>query len=137
MPPPSSRRASNEIAKWSELAPGGARDGAAWLDHLPSEWRAMVIAPLDFVEHHDYEIAAGRCLGYDDHGWLCYYAHGYELDASCADDDEAFHQPISYSETVHSWRLNDERWLVHRIVRYGGEGAPGRGDYSFSEICPR
>ena len=120
-----------EPARWS------SRDRTAWLAYLPREWREMVIAPLDFVEYHEYEVAASRCLGYDVDGQACYYAHGYALNEPRSDDDEEFYQVVVYSETVHAWRLRDERWLIHRIVHHCGEGAPGRGFYSFAEQCPR
>ena len=113
------------------------RDEAAWLAWLPREWRAMVVVPLDFVEHRDYEVSASRCLGYDVEREVCYYAHGYALDELRSDDDEEYYQVVVYSETVHAWRLRDERWLVHRIAHHCGEGAPGRGFYSFAAQCPR
>ena len=34
------------------------RERTDWLDHLPRQWREMAIAPLDFVDHREYEIAA-------------------------------------------------------------------------------
>lgn len=114
-----------------------ARDRTDWLAYLPSEWREMAIAPLDFVEHREYEVAARRCQGYDVDGNACYYAHGYVLTEPRSDDDEEFYQVVAYSETVHAWRLRDDRWLIHRIVHHCGEGAPGRGFYSFAEQCPR
>jgi hypothetical protein len=97
----------------------------------------MAVVPLDFVEHREYEVAARRCFGYDADGEACYYAHGYALKELRSDDDEDFYQIVTYGETVHAWRLRDERWLVHRIVHRCGEGAPGRGFYSFAEHCPR
>lgn len=114
-----------------------SRDEAAWLAWLPREWRDRVVAPLDFVEHRDYEVSASRCLGYDVDREVCYYAHGYALDEIRSDDDEEYYQVVVYSETVHAWRLRDDRWLVHRIVHHCGEGAPGRGFYSFAAQCPR
>jgi cytochrome c1 len=104
---------------------------------LPVEWRDTVIAPLDFVEYCEYEILARRCLGYDIDGETCYYAHGYALAESRSDDDEDFYQVVAYSETVHAWRMRDERWLIHRIVHHCGDGTTGRGFYSFAEHCPR
>ena len=114
-----------------------ARDRTDWLAYLPSEWREMAITPLDFVEYHEYEVAASRCLGYDVDGQTCYYAHGYALNEPRSDDDEEFYQVVVYSESVHAWRLRDDRWLIHRIVHHCGEGAPGRGFYSFAERCPQ
>lgn len=42
-----------------------APDDPTWLTCLPGEWRDMVIEPLDFKEHREYEMAAGRTFGYD------------------------------------------------------------------------
>jgi len=120
-----------------EQAKRSTRPNEAWNAHLPAEWRDMAIVPLDFVEHREYEIAARRCFGYDVDGGACYYAHGYALDESRTDDDEDFYRVVAYSETVHAWRLRDDRWLIHRIVRHGGESTPGRAFYAFSEHCPR
>lgn len=132
---------ANSIAScamsYGQRLPRAARDDTDWLAHLPSEWRAMTREPLDFVHHHEYEMAACRCLGYDVDGELCYYAHGYSIDEARSDDGEEFYQVVAYSETVHAWRLRDERWLIHRIVHHCGEGAPGRGVYSFAKRCPR
>ena len=113
------------------------RDSPNWRCHLPRQWREMAIAPLDFTVHRDYEIAASRCLGYDIDGQVCYYAHGYALNEARSDDDEEFYEVVAYSETVHAWRLRDDRWLIHRIVHHCGEGRPGPGFYSFAEQCPR
>jgi hypothetical protein len=113
------------------------RDRTDWLDLLPKAWREMAIKPLDFVDHHEYEIAASRSLGYDVDGQLCYYAHGYALDEPRSDDDDEFYLVVAYSETVHAWRLRDDRWLIHRIAHHGGECAPGRGFYCFAADCPR
>ena len=113
------------------------RRSDAWLAQLPDEWRDMVITPLDFVEHCEYEITARRCFGYDVDGETCYYAHGYALNESRSDDDEDFYQVVAYSETVHAWRLRDDRWLIHRVVLHGGEATPGRAFYTFAEHCPR
>ena len=124
------------IDRRAVLSRHSPRDSVAWLDYLPVEWREMAITPLDFVEYHEYEVAASRCLGYDVDGQTCYYAHGYALNEPRSDDDEEFYQVVVYSESVHAWRLRDDRWLIHRIVHHCGEGAPGRGFYSFAERCP-
>jgi hypothetical protein len=113
------------------------RDSRFWLACLPGAWREVVIEPLDFVEHREYEMAASRCFGYDVDGEACYYAHGYALNETRSDDDEDFYQVVAYSETVHAWRLRDERWLIHRVIHPCGEAAPGRVFYSFAEQCPR
>lgn len=107
-----------------------------WQAYLPAEWRAMVVEPLDFKQHREYEISAARCFGYDVDGATCYYTHSYALNQSRSDDDEEFYEVVTYGETVHAWRLRDDRWLNYRVV-YSGDGAPGRGFYSFSEQAPR
>ena len=113
---------------------GGDHD---WRAFLPNEWQAQVVAPLDLVEHRDYEVAAARCLGYDGAGALCYYAHGYARDEIRSDDDEEYYAVVVYSEAVHAWRLHDARWLVHRVTHACGEGSPGRGSYELAEHSPQ
>lgn len=108
-----------------------------WLRFLPDEWRDMVIAPLDFQQHREYEMAAMRCFGYDVDGAACYYAHSYALNESRSDDDEDFYEVVAYGESVHAWRLRDERWLTYRVVYTGGDALPARGFYSFSDKAPR
>ena len=108
-----------------------------WLACLPDEWQASVVAPLDLVEHHDYEVAAASCLGYDGDGAVCYYAHGYALDEIRSDDDEDYYPVVVYSEAVHAWRLHDARWLVRRVTHACGEGSPGRARYAIAERCPK
>lgn len=108
-----------------------------WLLFLPEEWRDMVIEPLDFQQHREYEMAAMRSFGYDVDGTACYYAHSYALNESRSDDDEDFYEVVAYGESVHAWRLRDERWLTYRMVYTGGDGTPARGFYSFSEQQPR
>ena len=89
-------------ARWSNTTPD-------WLLFLPDEWRDMVIEPLDFQQHREYEMAAMRSFGYDVDGLTCYYAHSYALNESRTDDDEDFYEVVAYGESVHAWRLRDER----------------------------
>lgn len=110
--------------------------GPQWLVWLPREWHEKAVVPLTFSEHHDYEVAAVRCRGYDAGGAACYYAHGYRLDEIRSDDDEEYYPVVVYSEAVHAWRLYDGRWLVHRIRHACGAGAPGRAVYTLCESCP-
>jgi hypothetical protein len=119
------------------VAAGPAGPTPDWQAFLPAEWRDMVIAPLDFKQHLEYEMAATRSFGYDVDGAACYYAHSYLLNESRSDDDEDFYEVVAYGESVHAWRLRDERWLTYRVVYAGGEGSPGRGFYSLSEQAPR
>ena len=108
-----------------------------WRRHLPADWREQVIAPLDFTEHREYEMPASRILGYDADGALCYYAHSYAMTESRSDNDEDFYQVVTYGETVHAWRLRDERWLTWRVVHTGDDCDAQRGFYIFSDRPPR
>lgn len=97
----------------------------------------MVVAPVDFTQHREYEIAAARHFGYDDGGQHCYYQHDYLLTETRSDDDEDYYQVVTHSETVRAWRLRDERWLIYRHVRQGEHCSTGRGFYSFADHPPR
>lgn len=107
-----------------------------WRRNLPAEWRDSVIEAFEFAEHREYEMPACRWFGYDIDGHPCYYAHQYRVERSCSDDDESFYQAVAYGETVHAWRLRDERWLIHRIIQTSEEGEPGKGFYTFAEHPP-
>jgi len=115
-------------------SPDGKPD---WQRFLPDEWRDRVIQPLDFQQHREYEMAAIRSFGYDVDGQACYYAHSYALNESRSDDDEDFYEVVAYGESVHAWRLRDERWLTFRVVYTGGDCTRNRGFYSFSPQAPR
>ncbi len=108
-----------------------------WLMFLPAEWRSMVIEPIYFKQHREYEIAASRSFGYDADDCTCYYAHRYALNEIRSDDDEDFYEVVAYGESVHAWRLRDERWLIYRIAHTAGDSTPGRGFFSFADRHPR
>lgn len=113
-----------------------APEDSTWLTCLPGGWRDMVIEPLDFRQYREYEMAAGRTFGYDVDGLTCYYAHSYALTQSCSDNDEDFYEVIAYGETVHAWRLRDDRWLIHRVIQTDVDCPPGRGFFTFAESHP-
>ena len=108
-----------------------------WSRHLPADWREQVVAPLDFTEHREYEMPASRRFGYDEDGTLCFYAHSYAMTESRSDNDEDFYEVVAYGETVHAWRLRDERWLTYRVIQTAEDGDAQRGFYSFSDQAPR
>lgn len=119
--------------------PPPANQGPAvdWRRHLPAAWGEQVVAPFAFAEHREYEMPASRTLGHDVDGELCFYAHRYALTENRSDDDEDFYQIVTYGETVHAWRLRDERWLTWRVVHTGDDGDAQRGFYIFSDRPPR
>lgn len=108
-----------------------------WSRHLPPDWRDQVVEALDFTEHREYEMPAARGFGHDVDGELCYYTHHFALTESRSDNDEDFYQVVTYSETVHAWRLRDERWLTYRHVQNGDDSGPGSAFYSLAEKPPR
>lgn len=108
-----------------------------WSHHLPADWRDQVVEALDFTEHREYEMPATRCFGHDTDGKLCYYAHRFVLSDSRSDNDEDFYPVVTYGETVHAWRLRDERWLTYRQIQTGDDSAPGRAFYTVADKPPR
>lgn len=107
-----------------------------WLHGLPAEWREQVIEPFDIDRFVEYEMAASRCLGYDIDGALCFYSHEYALEEARSDDDEEFYRVVTHGETVHAWRLRDERWLIFR-QHTGDDCAPQRAFFMLAEHPPR
>lgn len=118
------------------LASRGGEVLADWRRLLPAQWQLEVVVALDFASFRDYEIAAGRCFGYDEDGRGCYYAHDYALVEPRSDDDESFYAALTEAETQRAWRLRDGRWLSFRR-RYGEDGAPQRGFFTLTETPPR
>jgi hypothetical protein len=87
-----------------------------WWRDLPSPIKDLVIAPIHFDVLQEYEIAADRTKGYDDHHAPCYCAYRYLRTQLRCDDDEVFYEAPVYAETLISWRLFDQRWLVCRTT---------------------
>lgn len=112
------------------------RTDARWLDNLPAEWRPMVVEPLTFEVHREYELAASRTFGYDGYDRRCFYHHSYVLTEMRSDNDEDFYTIVTRGETLRAWRLRDDRWLTWRRAVSGRDGGVGRGYYTFSPTCP-
>lgn len=126
----------------SNLATDAAarRNGEAcrceWLTHLPPEWRQVVVAPLDFELHREYEADAARAIGRDEDGVPCFTAHHFVFEEARSDDDDDFYHVVAYAESLSAWRLRDGRWLIYRVIVYEGEVERGRSFYSFSDAMP-
>ncbi len=108
-----------------------------WWQHLPSPLRDVVVAPVHFEVRQDYEIAADRTKGYDSAHRPCFCAFRYVLTQLRSDDDELFYEAPVYTETLTSWRLPDDRWLVCQTT----SGNADRGEFqtrlSLSDAMPR
>lgn len=127
---------SAATAVWRRSTSEAVEILARWQQYLPDEWRDEVIVALDFKTFSEYEIAAGRCFGYDENASACYYAHDYALEEVRSDDDESFYRVIAYGETVRAWRLRDGRWLNFRQLHGEDNGSPHRAFFSLTESAP-
>lgn len=82
-------------------------------------------------------LAADRTCGYDAHQQPCFCAFRYVYTQFRSDDDEVFYEAPVCTETLTSWRLPDNRWLV----RYTRSGELDRGEFhtrlSLSDTMPR
>ena len=109
----------------------------AWWQGLPPPVRPLVVAPVSFEVLHDHEVAADRTRGYDAEHQPCFCAFRYVLTQFRSDDDEVFYEAPVYTETLASWRLPDDRWLICRTTT----GNLDRGEFqtrlSLSDTMPR
>ena len=108
-----------------------------WRARLPPEWLSMVVSPLTLHRHREYEALAERVFGEDEDGRRCFYEHVFVLVDGRSDNDEDYYSVLTYGESVRAWRLRDERWLIHRVIRTDEAERAALGFYSFSEQCPR
>jgi hypothetical protein len=109
----------------------------AWSDDLPAPLQDLVVAPVHFQVHEDYEMRAARITGRDLSHRPCYCASHFVLTDLRADDDDLFYEAPVYTESLTSWRLIDERWLVcHTTI---DRLKPGGTDtrFSITQTMPR
>ncbi len=117
--------------------PARQRAAQRWSADLPAHFSALVVAPVALEVHREYEMQAERVQGRDSANAPCFYEHRYVLTQLRCDDDEVFYEVPVYVETLTSWRLIDERWLVCRttIDRLGRAGA--QTEFTLSARMPR
>ncbi|MDR2364750.1 MAG: hypothetical protein LBD68_02705 [Zoogloeaceae bacterium] len=108
-----------------------------WREHLPPEYQALIITPLDIRHYRDYEMAAERCIGEDGDGKPCFIAHRFGLFEPRSDDGEEFYVVLIYGESLAAWRLRDDRWLTWHEIRNEESGEEARSFYCFSPEMPR
>lgn len=113
------------------------REDRSWQEHLPQEWRELVIAPLDLRRYQDYEMAADRVVGYDADDKPCYTSHRFSLTEPRSDDGEEFYTVLAYGEELAAWRLRDERWLVWREIHADEDCQSARSFYTLAQGMPR
>lgn len=102
----------------------------AWSEDLPAPLKNLVVTPVYFQVHEDYEMRAARITGRDLTHQPCYCASHFVLTDLRSDDDDLFYETPVYTESLTSWRLIDERWLVcHTTIN---RLKPGGTDTRFS-----
>ena len=108
-----------------------------WRTDLPHDLQALVVPPVTVDVFHEYEMQAERAQGRDTANTPCFSEFRYVLTELRSDDDELFYEMPVYAETLTSWRLIDERWLVCRTTLDRlGQGGP-QTEFSVSERMPR
>jgi hypothetical protein len=109
----------------------------AWSDDLPAPLKNLVVTPVYFQVHEDYEIRAGRTTGCDLTYQLCYCASHFVLTELRTDDDDVFYETPVYTESRTCWRLIDGRWLVCRVtmdrLKPGGKNT----QFEITQTMPR
>jgi len=114
-----------------------AEPSVAWSDDLPAPLKNLVVTPVHFQVHEDYEIRAGRTTGCDLANRPCYCASHFVLTDLRTDDDDVFYETPVYTESLTSWRLIDERWLVCRVtvdrLKPGGKNT----QFQITQTMPR
>ncbi|WP_342619220.1 hypothetical protein [Rhodoferax sp. GW822-FHT02A01] len=108
-----------------------------WLADLPPDLLDLVVAPVSIDVFHEYEMQAERTQGRDAANAPCFCEYRFVLTQLRSDDNEVFYETPVYAETLTSWRLLDERWLVCRTTldRLGQHGS--QTILSLSDHMPR
>ena len=113
-----------------------ARD-TRWLDDLPAPLKDLVVAPISFQVHQEYDMLADHTCGCDAANKPCYSVFRFVQTQLRSDDDEVFYEAPVYAESLTSWRLVDERWLVCRTTVGSFDAARSETSFSVSDTMPR
>jgi hypothetical protein len=108
-----------------------------WSQDLPPALKNLVITPVSFDVSRDYEMQAEHTHGRDVANQPCFSEFRFVLTQLCSDDDEVFYEVPVYAESLTSWRLHDQRWLVCRTQVSGVDQARGQTSLSLSDTMPR
>lgn len=125
-------QASNAIRS---NCPYHAGPAIAWLDDLPAGLKEWVVPPVRFDVARDYDMLADHTHGRDAANQLCFSEFRFVLTQLRSDDDELYYEAPVYAESLTSWRLVDERWLVCRTTV--GSDAEFHTRFSLSDAMPR
>jgi hypothetical protein len=108
-----------------------------WLTDLPPDLQKLVVPPATVDVFQEYEMQAERAQGRDAANAPCYSEFSYVITQLRSDDDEVFYEAPVYAETVTSWRLIDERWLVCRTTLDRLSQGGSQTEFSVCEQMPR
>jgi hypothetical protein len=90
--------------------------GIRWAEDLPPALKNLVVAPIRFDVFQEFEMQAEHTCGRAASHQPCYSEFRFVVTQLCSDDDELYYEKPVYAESMTSWRLLDERWLVCRIT---------------------
>ena len=108
-----------------------------WQQDLPPALKDLVITPVSFGVSRDYEMRAEHTHGRDVANQPCFSEFRFVVTELCSDDDEVFYEVPVYAESLTSWRLLDQRWLVCRTQVSGADQTGGQTSLSLSDTMPR
>ncbi|APW45459.1 hypothetical protein RA876_02710 [Rhodoferax antarcticus] len=109
----------------------------AWSENLPAGLNGLVVAPVRFRVHEDYELTAGSTTGCDATSRPCYCEFHSVQTHLRSDDDEVFYEVPVYAESRTSWRLLDGRWLVRQTTLNRLEPGGTNTHFFVTQTMPR
>ena len=83
-----STKSSSRFTANGACGPGSS---VAWTDDLPAPLKNLVVTPVYFQMHKDYEMRASRTTGSDLANRPCYCASHFVLTDLRTDDDDVFY----------------------------------------------
>jgi len=121
----------------NQACPARRAQSQRWLTDLPRDLQALVVVPATVDVFQEYEMQAERAQGRDKTDAPCFSEFRYVITQLRSDDDEMFYEMPVYAETLTSWRLIDERWLVCRTTLDRLSHGGSQTEFSVSERMPR
>jgi hypothetical protein len=127
---------TNETNEGSTICPFHPNQATPWLDDLPASLKDLVVPPVSFKVAREYDMLADHTQGCDDTNRPCYCEFRFVLTQLRSDDDEVFYESPVYAESLTSWRLVDDRWLVCKTTVGSFEHVGSQPRFSISDAMP-
>ena len=121
----------------SLACPSRKVQGQRWLTDLPPDLQDLVVPPVSMDVFREYEMQAERAQGRDAANAPCFSEFRYVLTQLRSDDDEVFYEMPVFAETLTTWRLIDERWLVCRTTLDRLDYSGSNTSFAISNTMPR